>query len=84
MFQCCTPPNGLTLRGAFHYFRITDADSLDDHRNTGNDGSPISEKNGQWTENVQQRSLVCGEISQTKPCTIMHFTHKTKAYENIF
>lgn len=45
------------------YFRVTDADCLDDHGNTGNDGCPISEKNGQGNNNVQQRSLVCGESS---------------------
>lgn len=64
------------------FFRVTNADCLDDHGNTGNDGCPVSENNGQGNNNVQQRSLVCGETSWTKQCIIMSFLHETKAFAN--
>lgn len=44
-------------------FRSTDADCLDDHWITGNDGGPISERGDQKTEAVWQRCLVSGETS---------------------
>lgn len=41
--------------------RSSDADRLDDHRDAGDDRSPISERNVQGTQDVWQRHVVCGE-----------------------